>query len=211
MGGGYEGKKFLCTYNGPLIFDSLFKMSFFSRGNFFFGFRWMGGLAGGWVRQIPPPPPPWTCTSLFQCTGGWQFFFLLVLRTALSCGTPGTRHGQRIVAPPEASVPSFGCQPCALCCPGLLRALCLWEACDAFWAPFPLRVTDMKLASSRAICILSHWPYFALYKAFLWDLHYKCITESPVPLEAYVEREDGGCIGWRGVAPPGTHEAHVMG
>ena len=59
--GGYEGnKKRLCTYNGPLILASLFKISFFPVGKVFQfseGGR-VGGLAWGGVGPPDPPPPP---------------------------------------------------------------------------------------------------------------------------------------------------------
>ena len=54
-----RAKKTLCAQDGPLISGSLFKLSFFPRGNFFW--FWEGGwfgLGGGGGRQTPPLPPP---------------------------------------------------------------------------------------------------------------------------------------------------------
>ena len=69
-GGRSEGKKSLCTSNGPLSFGSLFKISFFLRGRCFW--FWVGGWfgLGGWVRQTTPAPP-WKHIS--DCGGLCRF------------------------------------------------------------------------------------------------------------------------------------------
>mmetsp|Transcript_75051 Transcript_75051/g.132617 ORF Transcript_75051/g.132617 Transcript_75051/m.132617 type:complete len:971 (-) Transcript_75051:1426-4338(-) len=51
----------------------------------------------------------------------------------------------------------------------------------------PVAPSDCRLVSTRSLCILSHWPYFTLFEAFLTDLHVKCTTSSPVPLERYIQ------------------------
>ena len=53
-----RANKSLHLQNGPLIFCSPIKISFFPGGKFF-GFGWGGGWFGfgGWVRQTPPPLP----------------------------------------------------------------------------------------------------------------------------------------------------------
>ena len=51
-GGGIRAKKSLRAYNGPLIFGSLFKISFFPRGKFYF----VLGVLVVW--------PGWISTSL---------------------------------------------------------------------------------------------------------------------------------------------------
>ena len=54
-----RSKKSLCTYNGPLILGSPFKIPFFPRGKFLVVLGgWVGGLAWGGGAPDQPPPPP---------------------------------------------------------------------------------------------------------------------------------------------------------